>query len=91
VLLPKEADPVEHLTGSTASFLETQLQIRVFALELFDPLGTGARGGRRCLEGLHSRLGVQCAPAEGGELVTEVTNKLVEVRERRFQLSLFVV
>jgi len=72
-------------------FLESKLEVRVLALQLLDPLGTGARRARRRFERFHSCLGVDCPPAKGRQLVTEVTDELVEVRESLFQLSLFVV
>jgi hypothetical protein len=77
VLLAKKANPVEHLTGSATSFLEAKLEVRVLALELLDPLGTGARRARRRFEGFHSGLGVDRTPPKGRELVTEVTDELV--------------
>jgi hypothetical protein len=91
VLLAKEANPVEHLSRATARFFETDLEVGVLALELLDSLGTGARGGGRRLERLHSRFSMKCAPAKRRQLVTEVTDELVEVGESFFELSLFVV
>jgi hypothetical protein len=91
VLLPKKANAIEHLASSAASFFETQLQIRVLPLELFDSFRARARCAGRGLERFNSRLGVKRAAAERRELVTEVTNQLVEIRKRLFQLSLFVV
>jgi hypothetical protein len=91
VLLPKETNAIEHLTSSVPSFFKTQLQVRVLSLEFCDSFRARARraGGR--LESFDSRLSVKCAAAERRQLVTEVTDELVEIRKRRFQLSLFVV
>jgi hypothetical protein len=91
VLLAKESNPVEHLPRATTRFLETDLEVGVLALELLDSLRTCARGAGRRLERFHSRFCVKSAPAERRELVTKVTDELVEVGERFFQLSLFVV
>jgi hypothetical protein len=91
VLLSQEPNAIEHLASSAAGFFEAQLQIRVLPLEFVDSFRARACGPRRRLERFDSRLGVKRATAERRELVTKVTNQLVEIGKRLFQLSLFVV
>jgi len=91
VLLSKEANAIEHLASFAASFFETQFQIGVLPLEFFDSFRARARCAWRRLERLDSSLSVKRAAAKRRELVTKVTNQLVEIGKRLFQLSLFVV
>jgi hypothetical protein len=91
VLLAEKANPIEHLTCSPARGLETHFQARIFALELFDSLGTGPRRSRRALERFHSGLGLQCSSAEGSKLISEVMNQGLEVRECGLRFRQFVV
>ncbi len=91
MLLPKESDALEHLTGPRAGFFQSYFEARILPLEFFDALGTGPRRARGSLQSLHPRLRMQRSAPKGRQLVAKMADELVEVRERRFELSLFVV
>jgi hypothetical protein len=91
VLLSKESNAIEHLARFSASFFETKLQICVLTLELLDSFRARSRSARGRLERFDARLCVKRAATKRRELVTEMTNQLVEIGKRLFQLSLFVV
>ena len=91
MLLPKKTHSVKHLSRPVARFLESQLQICVFALELCDARRVGLGWVAWCLELLESRFGLERAAPEGSELVTQVADEPLEVRKRGRHLRPFAV
>jgi hypothetical protein len=82
MLLPEEAYPVDHLLGAGTSRLETRGESRVFPLEEVDSLRRHDSFHASRLESLEARLGLQCTPAKGGQLVTEMLHQLLQLRKR---------
>jgi hypothetical protein len=82
VLLPEETDPIDHLLGAVAGRFEAAAQTGVLTLEELNSLRGDHTFDSGRLETLETRLGLQRAPAEGRELVTEMLHQLVQLRER---------
>ncbi len=81
MLLAQKTDAIEHLPGAAAGFFEAHPQVGVLALELVDSLGACPGNAGRALECLHSRFCVQGAPAKRRQLVAEMLDESLEVRE----------
>ena len=79
MLLPEEANPVEHLTGSRAGSLESFPELGVLTLELFNSLGSHLAAPTRSLDCLHPGFGLQSATAKAGQLVAKMADELLKL------------
>jgi hypothetical protein len=84
VLLPQKPNTVDHLLGTSTRCFETSGESGVLALEVLYALGRYYSLHSRRLEGLEPRLGLQRAASKRRELITEVMNQLLELRESRY-------
>jgi hypothetical protein len=83
MLLPQKANAIEYLARSRPSRLQTLLQLGVFSLQLLHSLRAYSRTARGRVDRLHSRLRLKRAAAETRQLVSKVSNELLELAERR--------
>ncbi len=90
MLLPEKANPLENLASSGACSLEPLFQLRVFHLELLYTFRVNPSAAGRCVDRLHSRLGLKRAPAKARQLVTEMSYELLKLVER-LHVRTFVV
>jgi hypothetical protein len=81
VLLPKEADPIDHLLRARARSLQPTVEAGVFPLEKLNALRRDNALASRCLEPFEPSFCLQRATTEGGELVTQMLDELLELRE----------
>jgi hypothetical protein len=84
VLLPEEANSVDHLLGTGASRFETAAETRVLPLEELHSLGRDGSFDSARFENLETRLRLERAPAKGCQLVTEMLYQLLQLRERGY-------
>jgi hypothetical protein len=84
VLLPEEANPVDHLLRSGASRLEAAAETGVFPLEELHALGGDDSFDSGRFQALETRLRLERAPAKGCQLVTEMLHQLLQLRERGY-------
>jgi hypothetical protein len=84
VLLPEEANPVDHLLGAGASRFETAAETGVLPLEELHSLGGDDSFDSARFETLETRLGLERATTKGCQLVTEMLYQLLQLRERGY-------
>jgi hypothetical protein len=79
VLLPEEANAIDHLLSSLARCGEALGKRRVLPLEELYAFRRGHSLDARRLKTLEPSFGLERPPAKGGELVTEVLDELLEL------------
>ena len=79
MLLSQEANAIEYLARARARCFKPALEIGVFLFQLVDSFRIHARPACCGIEGLHSRLGLECAAAERCQLVTEMPDQLLKL------------
>jgi hypothetical protein len=84
VLLPEETDAVDHLLGTLASSRQALVETGILSLEELDALGGNDALDPGGFKRLQPCLSLQRTTTEGCELITEVLDKLLELRERGF-------
>ena len=90
MLLPQEANAIEHLARPGTSGFKPFFQLGVLHLEPLHPLGMHARATRSGLERFYSCFGVKSTPAESCKLVAEVSHELLQIF-KSFELRTFAV
>ena len=83
MLLPEKANTIEYLARSRPRGLDALFQLGVFYLQFLHALGAYSRTARGCVNRFHSRLGLERTAAEARELVSQVSDELLELAERR--------
>lgn len=81
MLLPKEAHSFQDLSRAAPGCLETLAEVRVLPLEFLEPFRSDLCRSRRSIDCLHSRFGLEGAPAESRQLIPKVPHELLEVGE----------
>jgi hypothetical protein len=81
MLLSEKADAVDHLLGSRAGCLEAVVESGILLLKELDALRRDDTFRAGDLEALETSLGLEGAAAERGELVTEMLDELLQLRE----------
>ena len=83
MLLPEKANAIEYLACSRPRRFEPLFQFGVFDLEPLHTLRADARPAGGCVDRLHSCLCLERAAAEARKLVSEVSDELLKLAERR--------
>jgi hypothetical protein len=81
VLLSEKPHTVDHLLGAGSRGLETGIETRVLALEELNSLRRHDTFHTGCFETLETRFRLKRSAAKGRELVTEMLDELLQLRE----------
>jgi hypothetical protein len=81
VLLSEKPHTVDHLLSAGSRGLETGVEPRVLALEELNSLRRDNAFHAGCLEAFETRFRLKRSAAKGRELVTEMLDKLLQLRE----------
>lgn len=84
MLLAEETNPVQNLASAGARSLETFPEVGILALEHVETLGRHLGGPGRGVDRLYSRLCLEGAPPETGELIPQVPHELLQLIECSF-------